>query len=403
MSSSWINSLNQPPSNRIALFRPKLLHRTLFREQILLFALVLGSILGLALVVELLQLGDRFLSQNLSLFDIGKLLFYIAPTFLFLLVPLACMLAIFLTFLRMSTDREVIALKSGGISIYQVLPTSLVLCVLCTAISYWVSLVGLGWGMENFYRSAFELAKSKTQLMIQPGIFNKDIPRLTLYAQRIEPRTREMSSIFIQDRTRADASAIIVAARGTIGSDPLNYQMLFILEDGKLYREKADEITVLGFEEYVLKLDMTKLLGLSEKRIKKPTEMTWARLKEHTREVRNDQEAFTRALTEQHKRILLPLSSLILGLLALPLAFAFQGMRRHFGIILALSIFFAYFTIFFLGTSFGRAGLVSPIFVLWLPNIVLLALGIAGIRLAALERTPRLPLVIGRLLGRVNP
>jgi lipopolysaccharide export system permease protein len=382
------------------LIRPKLLHRTLFREQVQIFGLVLGSILGLALIVRLLQFGDRFLSQSLTLLDIGRLLLYLSPTFLFLLIPLACMLSIFLTFLRMSTDRELIALKSGGISIYQVLPTSLLLCALCTAAGYWISLVGLGWGMENFYRSAFELARSKTQVMFQPGVFNKDIPGMTVYAQRIEPKTGEMRSIFIQDRTRPDASAIIVASRGAIGSDARNFQMLFTLEDGRLYREHSDEVSVLGFEEYILKLDLSKLLGLTERRISKPGEMTWARLREHTGEVRQNHGAFIAAVTEQHKRILLPFSSLILGLLALPLAFAFQGMRRHFGIVIALSIFFAYFTIFSLGTSLGSAGVAGPFFVLWLPNIVLLGLGAAGVRMVALERTPRLPIGIRRLLGR---
>jgi lipopolysaccharide export system permease protein len=384
------------------LFRPKLLHRTLFREQVQLFALILGSILGLAMIVRLLQFGDRFLSQTLSLLDVGKLLFYLTPTFLFLLVPMACMLSIFLTFLRMSTDRELIALRSGGISIYQILPTSLLLCVLCTAVGYWVSLVGLGWGMENFYRSAFELARTKTQVMIQPGVFNSDIPGLTMHAQRIDPRTREMNSIFIQDRTRPDASAIIVASRGTIGADPHNYQMLFILEDGRLYREMSDEVSVLGFEEYVLKLDLSRVLGLTERRISKPAEMGWSRLRQHAHEIRADQEALTKAITEQHKRVVLPLSSLILGLLALPLAFAFQGMRRHYGIVLALAIFFSYFTIFSLGSSLGRAGVAGPFFVLWLPNIVLLALGVAGVRLTALERAPRFPLRVLRLLGRGN-
>jgi lipopolysaccharide export system permease protein len=381
------------------LFPPKLLHRTLFKEQAALFFLVLGSILGLALIVRLLQFGDRFLSQDLSILDIGELLLYLTPTFLFLLIPLACMLSIFLTFLRMGTDRELIALKSGGVSVYQVLPTTLLLCLLCTMASFWVSFAGMGWGMERFYRTVFELARSRTQVMIQPGVFSRDIPGLTFHAQRIDPRTREMTTIFIHDRSRPETRSTIVAQRGTIATDPQNYQLLFVLEDGRLYQQRPDRISVMGFEEYVLKLDLSKVFGLSERRISKPQEMTWSRLRRHTAEV-DDPAKRVDAVTEQHKRILLPLSSIILGLLSLPLAFAFQGMRRHFGIVLALAIFFAYFTIFSVGTTLGKAGIAGPFFVLWLPNIVLLLLGIAGVHTTATERMPRLPRGIRRVLGR---
>jgi lipopolysaccharide export system permease protein len=60
------------------------------------------------------------------------------------------MLAVFLTFLRMGTDLESVALRASGVSLYQMLPAPLVFCALCTAAACAVSFWGVAWGMENF-------------------------------------------------------------------------------------------------------------------------------------------------------------------------------------------------------------------------------------------------------------
>lgn len=64
-----------------------------------------------------------------------------------LVIPIACMLSVFLTFLRMSTDRKLVALRAGGINIYQMLPAPLLFSVICMLLTLWVSLHWLAWGI----------------------------------------------------------------------------------------------------------------------------------------------------------------------------------------------------------------------------------------------------------------
>lgn len=84
---------------------------------------------------------------------------YMTPLFLMLVIPIACMLSVFLTFLRMSTDRELVALRAGGINIYQMLPAPLLFSVICMLLTLWVSLHWLAWGMGHFRETIDPLYK----------------------------------------------------------------------------------------------------------------------------------------------------------------------------------------------------------------------------------------------------
>ena len=72
---------------------------------------------------------------------------------------------------------------------------------------------------------------------------------------------------------------------------------------------------------------------------------------------------------------------------AIPLACAFEGLRRQYGLILAFGLFLAYYTLFSLGLSMGEAGSFAPLVGLWLPNAAFLLLGLLGLHLAAREHS----------------
>ena len=110
---------------------PSLLQRQIFKEIANLFVLAVGVLLTLILISRAVQMRELFLGLDLGILDTVLLFGYMTPLFLMLVIPIACMLSVFLTFLRMSTDRELVALRAGGINIYQMLPAPLLFSVIC--------------------------------------------------------------------------------------------------------------------------------------------------------------------------------------------------------------------------------------------------------------------------------
>ena len=97
------------------MIRLPLLQRELFREMGVIASICLGGLLCLILLGRLLQLRDLFMAQGVTILDLGRLFVYLSPLFLILLIPVACMLGLFLTLLRMGADRELVSLRAGGV------------------------------------------------------------------------------------------------------------------------------------------------------------------------------------------------------------------------------------------------------------------------------------------------
>ena len=116
---------------------PSLLQRQIFKEIANLFVLAVGVLLTLILISRAVQMRELFLGLDLGILDTVLLFGYMTPLFLMLVIPIACMLSVFLTFLRMSTDRELVALRAGGINIYQMLPAPLLFSVICMLLTLW--------------------------------------------------------------------------------------------------------------------------------------------------------------------------------------------------------------------------------------------------------------------------
>ena len=368
-----------------------LLHRQIFKELAFLFALCVGSLLTLLLVGRMLQLRELFLTQNLNFLDIIKIFGYLSPFFLLLLIPISCMLAVFLTFLRMYTDMETTALKAGGVSLYRLLPAPALFCAICLAANVWIAFHGVSMGMEGFRATVLDLARTKTQLVLQPGVFNRDFPGLTVYAQQAEG-DGVMRTVIVHDRTRKDLEATILAPRGRVRTDADEGEIVFALEDGTIYRKEEGGLGVIGFKQYQVRLDLAHMLSGFDLGEIKPKEMSWARLRALDADTgladREGGNYARKVRVELHKRLVLPLACLVLGLFAVPMASAFGGLSRHWGLLLALGFFLFYYTLLSMGFALGEAGAVPPSVGLWLPNALFLALGAAGVRQAARERWP---------------
>lgn len=359
--------------------------------------------LALVLIGRGLQLRELFIGLDLGLGDMARLFLYLVPFFMLLVIPVACMLSVFLTFLRMSTDRELIALKAGGISIYQMLPAPVVFSVLCTCLTLAISLHWLSWGMASFRSSVMEIANSRARIVMQPGVFNQDIPGLTLFARTVDPGSGEMRQVIVEDRSRPGSALTILAPSGVTTTDEARGEIVFKLHDGRIYKAEGEQVTVLGFNEYMVRLDLDQLFkGLDLGNVK-PKEMSWQQLTtlDLTEYAQENSDRYARkVIVELHKRWVLPIACIVLGLFAMPLACAFEGMKRQVGVAMALLMFLVYYSLLSLGLSMGESGTLSPAIGLWLPNALFSVVGLYGLHLTARERTPAITSFLSHIAQR---
>ena len=73
---------------------------------------------------------------------------------------------------------------------------------------------------------------------------------------------------------------------------------------------------------------------------------------------------------EFHRRLALPFSCMLLGLVGAPLGAIFRQSGRMAGITLGLGIFLAYYIVLSASKGLGENGLLSPFLAIWLPNLL---------------------------------
>jgi len=356
----------------------KILHRQIIKEVGTIFLVTLASMLSLIVIGRMIDLKDIFVGQSIQILYVIKSFFYLGPSFLSMVIPIACMLSIFLCFLRMSSDRELTALQTSGISIRSLVLSPLLFSLGAMGFTLYVTLHLTSWGIDNFRETAVEMVREQTEVSMQPGVFHRMIPDMAIYVHNRDPGTSELREVFIFDETVPEAPLTIVAPTGRMLSDKEEGMLYFILDEGRIYRQDQEEHSLVSFGEYRLRLDLFSLLGDAGLRDKRPEEMSWAELQAYKDDARADSRQYRLAVLEEHKRFSLPLACLILGLFAVPLGLTLQGLGRNWGLLLAMSCFLIYYSLFTAVYGLGEAGTLNPDLAMWMPNIFFLVLTLGG-------------------------
>ncbi|MCG8408754.1 MAG: LptF/LptG family permease [Phycisphaerales bacterium] len=100
-------------------------------------------------------IGNIFTSEGIGAEGLAKILLYLAPIAVTLILPVAALFSATITYGRAATDNEVLACRAAGINIHWLLVPPLVLGLLVTIFTYfsWNYLVpSLMWGINEFTR-----------------------------------------------------------------------------------------------------------------------------------------------------------------------------------------------------------------------------------------------------------
>ncbi len=381
------------------------LQRYLALELLRAFLISTFFLLSLVLIGRGLQLSQTLINIGLTAQDAILLFIYMSPMFMLVVLPMSCMISIFLTFLRLNTDRELVALKSGGISLYQLLPAPMVFAAVCTALTLGVSIAGVPWGQANFRGTLLEVAQTRAKVNVQPGVFNQDIFGLTLFAKKVDPQTGLMHQVIFEDTKiggkKGGVRTTFLAPEGSITTDENRGELVFNLKNGKIYRLDNNQLSVLSFSDYSIRLNLSELFsgGLKLEDLR-PKEMSWEALRQIAG-TEPGHEFYAKALIEIQKRMALPVACLVLGLFALPLACSFEGTKQQFGLLIAMLMFLVYYALFSFAMSLGETGKVPPGIGMWIPNLIFLILGFVGLHMAAHERGLQVTNLPGKTLRRL--
>ncbi len=347
-------------------------NRYLFLEMVGPFTVNVFFFTFVFLLTEILEITNMIVNYKIGFLTILWLLAYTMPYFLVFVIPMSVMMAVLLTFLRMSGDNEIIALKSCGIGVYHLLPAVLGFCLIGTLVTGFVIIYGLPWGKLSLKRVTMEVARSHIDIGLKERTFNDNFEGVMLYVNKIDLQNKELIDVFIHDERTADSGITIIAPRGRMTTDPDSLDFRLRLYNGAINQVNVKDQTVNStrFQTYDLNIDLRQAGLRRDLGPKDEKEMSLTELRRFIRTRPEKDKDYYSALLEFHKKFSIPFACISLGILAVPLGIQSKTARTSFGLGLGLFLFLLYYLMLSAGLVFGEAGVYPPAVGMWVPNIV---------------------------------
>src|SRR5262245_17739357 len=374
----------------------KIVHRYVFREILVPFLFGLSMFTFVLLIARLLRLIELVVTRGVPVLNILRLLAYIMPAFLEVTVPMAMLLAILITLGRLSADGEMVALRSSGLSLYQLVLPIVLFVTLTMFITAAFSLYVRPWGNRSLRVALYDIARSRASAGLRPQVFNDDFPGLVIYTEGVDATNDRLHRVLISDERDSGQHNTIFAREGAMISDPDAQTVTLRLWDGFIHTtdNSGGAEYQTDFQSYDVNLDLRETLAPNRPR-DDPKEMTLKELRHAIRDKRKQGLPFGPELVEYHRKFSIPFACVVFGLVAVPLAVQpVRGVRAR-GFTVRLAMIFSYYSPLSAGQALAEREIVPAMVGLWMPNAVFAAVGGTLFIQAARERT-------GRLLERVQ-
>lgn len=350
-------------------------------KQFLRYAIVcLAVSIFIYVVINLFDNLGKFLAKNATALDIVIYYIYLTPSYTILLIPVASMIAVFLVFGIMTKNREMLILKTSGLSInrffYLLLAAGAVIAagtfIFQETVGVWAQARLIDHEQERINR------RPRREEIWRRNFFYYGENHWIYSIRKFDARINTMDDVVLWQTSKENRiTKRVDAAHGRF--------------DGWWVFEGATvrQFDTLG-NEIVTKHNLLEMPELKEKpsdfmkKIRPPEEMNFLQIASFVSKRQRAGQDVTREEVELNYRFSYPIITIVLLLITLPVSVVLRRGGIAVGLGISIGLSFLYWGFIQSSRAYGVAGILSPVLAAWLPNIVF---GILGI--ALILRTPR--------------
>ena len=355
----------------------------------MIFAISAFTVISLSVGV-MFDLIRKIVEFGLPLFLALKVLFLSLPSFLVLSFPMAVLLSTLLAYGKLSSNSELLALKSLGIKTSRIISPAIALSIFMTGLTFYfndnlvpasnkLAEATLRAGMGG----SFSEEKGKSNIMFSRygSRINSSTQKTTkrnnylthiFYASRYEKNL--MKKVTLLDFSRQDFQQILKAKTGRF--DKKNSSWIFS-EGSILSIDPSGQTTNIQFKEYTYPFVEGPLELAKVPKDANEMSLKQALKAENIYRKTGNIKEIRRIQVRIQEKFTLPCACLVFGLIGSSLG-SKSNLRssKSQGFGLSVILILIYYVMSFVFSSFGVKGLINPIFAAWLPVLISLAGGI---------------------------
>lgn len=339
--------------------------KALRRDLANLAGVIFATLFTVMVTTTLIRMLGRAAGGSVDSASLVPLIAFSAINALPVLLVLTLYVAVLLALARAYGDSEMVIWFASGRSLADWIRPVLGFAAPFVLLIALVEFVGGPWASRQIseYRMRFEQREDVSQ--VAPGQFRESASSSRVFfVESISEDERSVRNVFVTQQ-QADSLSIVVAAGGFIESNETGERFL-VLEKGRRYdgETTGPAFRLMEFERYGLRLE-PRIGELDDDSSK--IKSTLALIRDPTQ----------RNLGELLWRIGLPVSALVLALLAIPLSSFNPRMGRSVNLIVALLVYVTYSNLLSLSQAWVNQGRLPFWLGVWVIHAVLLA--VAGL------------------------
>ncbi|MCR0983435.1 LPS export ABC transporter permease LptF [Roseomonas populi] len=325
---------------------------------------LLAVTVGLAALIWLtqsLRFIELVLDRGLSFAVFLELTGLLLPSFFAVILPITTFVVTLFTYVRLSSDRELVVMRAAGLSDWRLARPALLVATLATVVGLVLQTWLVPISHAAFREWQYEIRNQMAAILVQEGVFSSVSSDLTVYA-RARERDGTLRGILIHDMREPGAPVTILAERGVIL--PSNNGPRVILLNGQRQQmERAvppnsppgtpaqPRLTVLAFGEN--SVDLARSNRTEDSRNRDSRERFVGELLNPNPEEGLQERDIRKFRAEGHGRLASPFTALSFAMVGLAAALA-SAFRRHGGGMTAMVAVGAVVGLLALGLAVGN-------------------------------------------------
>ena len=343
---------------------------------------VFNTLLAVTFIILLIFLSNK-LVRYLSYAAVGKvapnivlqLMGFEIPYLLALLLPLGLYLAILLAYGRLYADSELRVLHGCGLSVGRLIAITSMLALTITAIVVILTLWVNPWiATQKSKLIAYSLSTDNLLNNLMPGRFQVSPDgRRVFYVERISRNHKQANNIFIADQGKNPGPesysswTVVSAANGSHMKDHVTQDRFIVATDGYRYEgvPGQNDFKIIQFKKYAVRMPNTTMVSKRDEQEAISTAALW----------KNYQKPEN--ASELQWRFSIPISALLLGLLAIPLSQVQPRHGRYSQLAPAILIYIVYMNMLFVARNWVEQKVLPISLGMWWVHGIVLVLVLA--------------------------
>ncbi len=354
----------------------RILRNYVLKELLQPTAMALVLFTFILLVGNLVKLADLLINKGVPPFAILQMFSLLIPTLMSYTVPMGVLTGTLLAFGKLSNDREILAMRTSGISLLAIATPVLAVGFIVSLALIPINDRVVPWTHFATRQLFKEVGIRNPAAFLEPGTFIREFKPYILFLYGVQGN--KLSKVRIYQPQEGRPTRTIVAERGEFIPELVERRVLL-----KLYDGTADEpdskapakFYKLQFATYSMNLDLLKGGEDPKSLSRKPKDMTLSQLEEEIGRLEAQGIDATPLKIEGHHRIAFSFSPLVFMLIGIPLGITTRRAQRSVGFGLSLFVFLGYYLFLILGQTLAERGWVAPGPALWMSNVIGLTVG----------------------------